>query len=431
MKKAIPSIIVILLTYAAAAASPKVLFAIRGYSNQSLSLINLTTGEVRDSVVAIGPAANSLVLRGGRLYVVNSGGSYVGLNASITVHNIADIISDVRPLPAVVVPVPDYKNPYDMAFVSDTKAYVSYLLDSSVVVFDAQNNTLGQRIKVGKGPEGLAAAGNKVYVANAYDPSTYAFGNSVSVISATADSVLQTVTVYTNPQYVGIDQLGRPHVVSTGPYNNSGRITVLNPSTASTVGTVLMNGNISSVVFASTNAAYTSSDSLMSYNGTTLDTNRTGRNPYPIVGGSLAMDKDTLFVARTGNITLYNALTLDSLTRFLLTPGAPYFGMVVYSDHPTDVAEQLPLPMGVALEQNFPNPFNPSTAIRFYIPEAAHVSLKIFDVVGCRVATLVSAYMQPGSYATTWNAEGAASGVYFCRLEAAGSVGVKKVLLVR
>ena len=259
MKKAMTLIIVLLLSQGAVAFT-KVLFAIRGYSNQSLCLINLTTGEVRDSVVAIGPSANVLLLRRGKLYVVNSGGSFVELNASISIYSVTDIINDVRPLPALVVPVPDHKNPYDMVFVSDTKAYVSYLLDSSVVVFDAGNNTLGKRIQVGKGPEGLAEAGSKVYVANSYDPKTYAYGNTVSIISTTADSVIRTVTVYTNPQYIGIDIIGRPHVVSTGPYDNSGRITVLNPSTDSTVGTVMMNGNISSVVFASTDTAYTSSD---------------------------------------------------------------------------------------------------------------------------------------------------------------------------
>lgn len=430
MKKVIVFAIMLLLCQSAEAAT-KALFAIRGYSNQSITYINLETGEVHDSVVAIGQLANALVIRGQKLYVVNSGGSFIGLNASIKIYNIADIINNVQPLPVVTVPVPDNKNPYDMVFVNNDKAYVTYLLDSSVVVFNAQNNTLGERIQVGKGPEGLAVVGNKVYVANAYDPSTFAYGNTVSVISTTADTVLRTLTVYANPQSVGVDQLGRPHVVSTGPYDNSGRVTVLDPVTDATVGTVLMSGNISSVAFTSANIAYSSSGGLLSYNGTTLDTIRTGNNPYPVAGGSLTVDADTLYIARTGSITLYNAVTRDSLRRYSLTPAAPYFGVVVYRDQPTDVTEQAQAPPDFRLEQNYPNPFNPSTTIRFHIAEEAPVSLKVYDLVGRTVATLVNEHMRPGIHTTTWNADGLASGVYFYRLEVRGSVDSKKLLLVR
>ncbi len=438
MKKQILLFLVLCAAINSAQALPKAAFAIRGYSNQALTYINLQTGVVRDSVVAIGPAANALVIRGNKLYVVNSGGSFVGLNASIMIFNIADIINNVQPLPVTRVSIPDNKNPYDLLFVNDTKAYISYLLDSSVVAFNPSNNTLGRRIQVGLGPEGLAVANGKVYVANAYNPANFAYGTTVSVVSTTTDSVLRTLNVYFNPQSFGVDALGRLHVVSTGPYDNTGRVTVFNTTTDAPVGTVQLFGNVSSVVFNSAQTAYSSASGLVAYNANTLDTIRTNRNPYPIASGSLTIDRgDTLYIARTGSITLYNALTRDSLSRFSLTAAAPYFGVAVYREQPTGVAEG-ETPAEFLLAQNYPNPFNPTTEIRYQISEVggqrsevSHVTLRVFDVLGREVATLVNEQMQPGSYSIQFDGRSLSSGMYFYRLTNGGKSTTKKLTLMK
>lgn len=430
MKKQL--LFVLLFCAAIGSAQPltKAAFAIRGFSNQALTYINLQTGVVRDSVAAIGPAANTLVIRGTKLYVVNSGGSFVGLNASIMIFNIPDIINNVQPLPVTRVPVPDNKNPYDLLFINDSKAYISYLLDSSVVVFNPANNTLGRRIQVGLGPEGLAFANGKLYVANAYNPANFIFGTTVSVVSTVTDSVLRTLTVHSNPQSFGIDALGRLHVVSTGPYDNSGRVTVFNTTTDAPVGTVQMFGNIASVVFNSQQIAYSSASRLVAYNANTLDTIRTNRNPYPIASGSLTIDRDTLYIARTGSITLYNALTRDSLSRFALNASAPYFSVAVYSGRATSVA-QATMPQEFQLAQNYPNPFNPTTNIGFSIQASGVVTLKVFDLLGREVTTLVSEPMQPGSYSVEFDARGLASGMYFYRLTAGGKSMTKKLTVMK
>jgi hypothetical protein len=81
------------------------------------------------------------------------------------------------------------------------------------------------------------------------------------------------------------------------------------------------------------------------------------------------------------------------------------------------------LPRGISLEQNFPNPFNPVTNFGFYIPpsEWGHrgmfVTLKVFDVLGREVATLVNEEKQTGKYSVQWDAQGIPSGVYFYQLE--------------
>jgi hypothetical protein len=83
------------------------------------------------------------------------------------------------------------------------------------------------------------------------------------------------------------------------------------------------------------------------------------------------------------------------------------------------------------LEQNYPNPFNPVTDIRYLILNIAQVTLKIYDLVGREIATLVNDVKQPGEYSVEWNAEGLPSGIYFCKISAGTFVDTKKMLLVR
>jgi hypothetical protein len=85
----------------------------------------------------------------------------------------------------------------------------------------------------------------------------------------------------------------------------------------------------------------------------------------------------------------------------------------------------------VALNQNFPNPFNPSTTISFALPRTENITLKVYDMLGREVATLVDGREDAGEHSVKWNAEGFASGVYFCRMQANGIVLTQKILLVR
>ncbi|MBM2841696.1 MAG: hypothetical protein HW412_2224 [Bacteroidetes bacterium] len=85
------------------------------------------------------------------------------------------------------------------------------------------------------------------------------------------------------------------------------------------------------------------------------------------------------------------------------------------------------------LFQNFPNPFNPTTTIQFTIPVRTYgrTSLRVYDLLGREVATLVNEVKSPGEYRTTWDASGVASGVYFYRLTAGGFVQTKRLVLLQ
>ncbi|HEX9614483.1 MAG TPA: CHRD domain-containing protein [Bacteroidota bacterium] len=90
------------------------------------------------------------------------------------------------------------------------------------------------------------------------------------------------------------------------------------------------------------------------------------------------------------------------------------------------------IPDAFALSQNYPNPFNPSTKISFTLQVSGFTSLKIFDLLGREVATLLNEVLQPGGHEVTWEASRFPSGVYFCRLETGdGITQMRKMLLIR
>ena len=89
------------------------------------------------------------------------------------------------------------------------------------------------------------------------------------------------------------------------------------------------------------------------------------------------------------------------------------------------------VPKTFTLYQNFPNPFNPSTTLRFDVPRTSRVSVTVYDVLGQAVASLLDETRTAGRYELRWDAGGCASGVYFCRMRAGGFVETKKLLLMR
>ncbi|MDH4069938.1 MAG: T9SS type A sorting domain-containing protein [Ignavibacteria bacterium] len=89
------------------------------------------------------------------------------------------------------------------------------------------------------------------------------------------------------------------------------------------------------------------------------------------------------------------------------------------------------LPDAYQLEQNYPNPFNPTTNIRYSIPNEAFVSLKVYDMIGQEVATLVDGHQSAGNYVANFDATSLANGTYFYTLKADGFSETKKMVLVK
>jgi carboxypeptidase T len=106
--------------------------------------------------------------------------------------------------------------------------------------------------------------------------------------------------------------------------------------------------------------------------------------------------------------------------------------LVNYTLAPTGINPlQSELPADYYLSQNYPNPFNPSTSISFQLPDAGNVSLKLFDVLGKEVMTLVNEYRAPGSYEVRLDASNLAGGMYFYKLVSGSFSETKKMILVK
>jgi hypothetical protein len=103
-------------------------------------------------------------------------------------------------------------------------------------------------------------------------------------------------------------------------------------------------------------------------------------------------------------------------------------GIVLSNESYWDFAE---VPTGYLLLQNYPNPFNPVTTIKFNIPEAGNVSLRIYDILGREIKTLVDEFKNPGNYKVDFNASSLASGVYIYRLQAGNYFSSKKMVLIK
>lgn len=103
------------------------------------------------------------------------------------------------------------------------------------------------------------------------------------------------------------------------------------------------------------------------------------------------------------------------------------------TSRPTNIprVEDYLVPKNFEVKQNYPNPFNPSTTIEFSIPKDANVSLRIYDILGKEVSTLVNEQRSAGTYVINWNASSFSSGIYFYRVTAGEFTETKKMFLVK
>ncbi|MBL7075453.1 T9SS type A sorting domain-containing protein [candidate division KSB1 bacterium] len=88
-------------------------------------------------------------------------------------------------------------------------------------------------------------------------------------------------------------------------------------------------------------------------------------------------------------------------------------------------------PKAYSLLQNYPNPFNPTTTIKYSLPKESKVTLKIFNILGGEVATLVNEHQPAGYHQISWDASGYSSGIYFYQIQAGEFQKVRKMVLLK
>ena len=155
------------------------------------------------------------------------------------------------------------------------------------------------------------------------------------------------------------------------------------------------------------NTSYTSSSTVASTTGAPFDTRQFNRH----------IDNGT-------------GCSLTNTSGYTYTTGRPNI-MLVMNLATGNTNTHSSIPQTYSLSQNYPNPFNPVTKINFSIPRQGFVTLKVYDMLGREVKTLVSEIKTEGYYSVDFNASEFASGVYFYRLESESFRGVKRMMLIK
>lgn len=141
------------------------------------------------------------------------------------------------------------------------------------------------------------------------------------------------------------------------------------------------------------------------------------------------------YLGSTRNLTFTDASPIGEVINYSIT--AVDYSMNVSDIAPpvsviiTDVAEDMDIPTEFELFANYPNPFNPSTQIKFGLPQNSDVRLTVYDAVGKEVTTLINERLSAGYHVYTWNAINSASGIYFYQIQTNSFVQVKKMVLVK
>ena len=263
--------------------------------------------------------------------------------------------------------------------------------------------------------------------------SAYAFDGNTSYIEVANSTSLNFQQSVTMNFWMRVDAFyeREQHPLSHGNWENRWKISISNRRLRWTVKTTAGVKDLDSETELSTNVWYNVTvlysgsdfevylngdlDAFTSWSGTIL---QTGINLT--VGQVLPNNQGFNFNGVLDDIRIYNyALSVQQIQDLAGGTSA------------VDGDRNQSLPTELVLEQNFPNPFNPTTNIKFGVQTSGDVSLKVLDVLGREVATLVNSHFPPGFYTVPWNAGNAASGVYFYRLQTERGTRVRRMLLLR
>jgi len=141
---------------------------------------------------------------------------------------------------------------------------------------------------------------------------------------------------------------------------------------------------------------------------------------------SLVVDTTTILRISAGNYTGWWRVRAKNLSGWgIYSIPRTLVVAVTHADEPQEIPKEF------CLSQNHPNPFNPSTHIRYGVPRVCRVCLEVFDILGRRVATLVNQEQKPGYYDAVFTRPGLSSGVYLYRVVSDDFVAVRKMLILR
>jgi len=263
-------------------------------------------------------------------------------------------------------------------------AYVTNVNGQDVSVINTVTNTVVDTIIVGSNPVDVAITPDGAFA--------YVVNNSsgtVSVIATTSNTVIATVGVGSFPRELAITPDGAFAYVGN---NGSGTVSVIATATNSVVATVGVGASA--------------------------------------LGVAITPDGNFAYVANGGSNTV-SVIDIATNTVVATIGGVQSPEGIAITIGPVGITDERAIPTAYALSQNFPNPFNPKTIIKYDISEFSFVTLKIYDVLGNEITTLVNKEISAGSYEVEFNATTLPSSIYFYQLQAGSFVETKKMVLMK
>jgi M6 family metalloprotease-like protein len=177
-------------------------------------------------------------------------------------------------------------------------------------------------------------------------------------------------------------------------------------------------------------------DKIFKIDLSTGDTTNVGRTGFNVQTNDLAFDETgALFGVIGGATDIGKLISIDKISAVGTEVGETGYtnvqSLAYRTSGTSSVNEIEQIPGTFSLEQNYPNPFNPSTKIEFRIAELGLVTLKVYDVLGNELMTLVNEQKQAGNYEFEFNASSLSSGVYFYQLKSGNLTQTKKMVLLK
>ncbi|MEE9449994.1 MAG: T9SS type A sorting domain-containing protein [Ignavibacteriaceae bacterium] len=337
-------------------------------------------------------------------------------------------------------------NPYSLA-IANNKIYITNGPASNVSVLNLGDFSFVKTIPVGVYPQEIISFNDKIFVANT---SLYggASDSTISVIDPSTDSVITSIVVKLDPSSFAVSNDNLLFIGCPGNVND-GEIFKVDAATYQVVDSYsFTNYGFSKDIVPdkmSDNVYFISYENhIVKYNLMSGDISIVVTSVYPAnfyYGYNYDYLNKTHYILDakdfvvSGELVIYDS-TGTSVENF--TAGiAPRRVLLKYNNMPNSVSEEYVI-SSYMLEQNYPNPFNPSTKVRFTISDFPAGSgtgrftiLKVYDVLGNEVKTLIEREMPAGVYEVEFDASGLNSGIYFYTLSAGNYVVTKKMILMK
>lgn len=394
--------------------------------SETLSRIDFDSGEVEEVFCALGSMPNRVALTEDHAYVVNSGDNSIQKIDLISGDTVADIY------------IENSSNPYDM-IIDDEFAYVTGGMINKVYKIDLAIDEVIGSISVGGNPAGIAILDDKLFVGNS-DYGTGYSNCSVSVVNLNSFSILQTIPTEVNPQFLAAIN-GNIHVSCGGDWNTiTGKICIIDPITLTITNTLDIGGATSNFAQMQNDIVYVADGmgaSLYAYDANSYQIIYDSSDPFTPGGTMVACDDENLFVlggewGQNSTVKVFdpNENLLNEFTVGLYATDIKIMPEVVSADD-----QQIVLPN--ILITNYPNPFNPSTTISFYVSQNSEfVNLEVFNIKGQKVKTLIYEEMQKGEHSIIWsgldsNNKPVSSGIYLYKIKAGNQELVNRMLLLK